>query len=120
MGPPVVVLDPVILSEDLSFEQGLELFDGEQLVAQLRVERFDERVLNRHQSRSAFAVSSGPLSQWMKRGEVWRARTSPSRTPTVASASIERRTTMARASLVNSSVMFKNFSTFPLAVWSNW
>ncbi len=47
MGPPGVVLDAVILGEDLGLEQGLEELDAEQFVAELRVERLDERVLPR-------------------------------------------------------------------------
>jgi hypothetical protein len=43
--PVGVVLDPEVLGQYLGFEQGLEGLDVEQLVAQLAVERLDERVL---------------------------------------------------------------------------
>ena len=42
-----VVLDPEVLGQHLGFEQRLEGLDVEQLVAQLAVERLDERVLPR-------------------------------------------------------------------------
>jgi hypothetical protein len=54
--------------------------------------------VNRHQSRRALAVNSGPLSQWMNRGARPCSATTRSSTPTVASASSLRSTVMARAS----------------------
>ena len=74
--PVGVVLDPPGFDNDLGLEQGGELLDVEQLVADAAVEGLDEGVLPwragldefvvvpaiRHQSRSAQAMISGPLS----------------------------------------------------------
>jgi hypothetical protein len=76
--------------------------------------------VNRHQSRNALAVSSGPLSQRMKRGARPRSATRQSRTPTVASASMRRSTVMVRASRVCSSTTLSSFNLLPSSVWSNW
>ena len=75
---------------------------------------------NRHQSLSALAVSSGPLSQRMNPGAVPRSATSRSSTLTVWSASIRRRHSIASASRVNSSTTCSSLRLCPSAVWSNW
>ncbi len=76
MGSDGVVLDPPVLGQDLGLQERVELFGGQQLVAEPAVERLAVAVcqgepgsmnavatsLNRHQSRIAAAVSSGPLS----------------------------------------------------------
>ena len=96
MGGIGVVVDPEGLGQNLGFEQGLECFDVEQLVAQLAVEGLDEGVLprvsrldvtggrgrERHRRRRALAVSSVPLSILRCSG-VRPAATMDSRTATV-------------------------------------
>ena len=75
---------------------------------------------NRHQSRSALAVSSGPLSQRMYPGAVPRPATIRSSVAAVASALMRLAATTASASRVCSSTTLSSFRTRPSAVWSNW
>ena len=76
--------------------------------------------LDRHQSRSALAVSSGPVSQRMYPGAVPRTATIRSSVAAVASALMRLAATIASASRVCSSTMLSRFRTRPSAVWSNW
>ena len=73
MGSMVVVVVPPVFDDDLGFQQRVEPFDGQQLVAEPATEGLDIGILpggagfdvaggdreNRHQSRMALAVSSG-------------------------------------------------------------
>jgi hypothetical protein len=113
-------------------DQAGELLDVEQLVAHAGVEALDAGVLPRRArldvrgSRpavlapvpSACAVKSGPLSH-RRYSAAPRSATSRSSTSTVRSASMLRLTSIASASRVNSSTMFRSLSTLPSAVWSN-
>ncbi len=129
----VVVVAPV-LGEDLGFQEGVELFDGEQLIPQAAVGRFDVRVLPLQSGVDVSGAGAGeaaPVPQSVC-GELWavvaadRLRRAPrvvamrSRVLTVESASIRRSTTMARASRVYSSTTLSSLSSRPSEVWSNW
>ena len=74
----------------------------------------------RHQSRTAFAVISGPLSIRTSSGATPRSRTIWSSTRTAWSASIERATRIAKASRVCSSTTWSSFKVRPSTVVSNW
>src|SRR5829696_3395368 len=73
---------------------------------------------SRHHSRSAHAISSGPLSARRCAGAP-RSATRASRTWTRSSAVQRRPTRIAIASRVCSSTMLASFNLLPSAVWSN-
>ena len=75
--------------------------------------------LNRHQSATAWATNSGPLSKRTNAGAP-RSTARRSRVATTRSASMERSTTMAGHSRVNSSMMFRSLIVRSSAVVSNW
>ena len=77
-------------------------------------------LVSRHQSRSALAVSSGPLSQRTKQGQRPRCEETLSKQATVASASIEESARSARDSRVNSSSTCRILILRPEAVTSKW
>ena len=82
VGSVVVVVDAPVLDEDLGFEEAVELPAVEELVAEPAVEGLDPGVLpgepgsmktvptplKRHQSATAAAMNSGPLSKRTKAG----------------------------------------------------
>jgi hypothetical protein len=73
---------------------------------------------NRHQSLSALAVISVPLSILNCSGATPRSATRRSSSLTVRSASMLRATSIASASRVNSSTMLHSFTARSSAVWS--
>lgn len=134
VGSVGVVVDAPVLDEDLGFEQGVKgpavrnssrsrpLKDSIQAFCQGESGSMKtlSTWLNRHQSATAAAMNSSPLSKRTKPGALPRSTARRSRVATTRSASMCRSTTMAGHSRVYSSTMFNSLRVRPSAVTSNW